>query len=61
MRKFAGGLALGLLFGAAAPLAVQQIVGGTGYLFGWSVSIDGNTVCYDPYIWEGAQEIECDA
>lgn len=31
-----------------------------GYLMGFSVVKDGNTICEDPFFWEGTKEIECD-
>jgi len=33
---------------------------GTGYLEGWTVSINGKEICDDPYIWDSTHEIECD-
>lgn len=60
MRKYIIGFIGGVLFGAALPAAAAQIVGGTGYLIGWDVTKDGETICYAPYIWTYTREIECD-
>lgn len=59
MRKFATGLVLGLCLGTAGTAIAAQIVGGNGYLMGWSVLLGGETVCHDPYIWPATNEIEC--
>lgn len=60
MRKFGLGLLLGLIAGAVVPAAATQVVGGSGYLMGWTVSLDGDEVCDDPYVYPGSKEIECD-
>ncbi len=31
-----------------------------GYLMGFSVVKNGNTICEDPFFWEATKEIECD-
>jgi len=60
MRKFTGGLALGLALGMAGTAMAAQLTGSNGYITGWYVSIDGDTVCTDPYVWVSIREIECD-
>lgn len=60
MKNFSFGLAFGLLLGAAAPVAAAAIVGSTGYLSGWTVTKNGDEVCYMPYVWTSIKEIECD-
>jgi hypothetical protein len=37
-----------------------SVVGGPGYLSGWTVSVNGREICDDPYIWDSTHEIECD-
>lgn len=37
-----------------------KIVGGTGYMFGYTVVGSNGTICADPYYWEATKEIECD-
>lgn len=60
MPKFLLGLAVGLVIGAAGTAAAAQLVGDNGYLIGWNVELNGETVCSDPYIWTSIREIECD-
>lgn len=59
MRKFIVGLTLGIAIGSATTALAAQMVGEDGYLFGYSVLINGDTICYDPWIWTSTQEIEC--
>jgi hypothetical protein len=59
MRKISLGFALGLLIGAAVPVAAATIVGTSGYLTGWIVTNNGREVCYAPYVWTYSREIEC--
>ena len=58
--KFFLGLAIGLAAGTTTTAYAAKLVGDTGYLFGWQVTIDGDEVCSDPYIWTATKEIECD-
>jgi hypothetical protein len=60
MKKLVIGFMVGLAAGAAVPAVAASIVGGTGYLSGWTVTKNGEEVCYMPYIWTGIREIECD-
>ena len=60
MKKLVIGFRIGLAAGAAVPVAAATIVGSTGYLIGWSVTKDGEDICYMPFIWTGTREIECD-
>lgn len=60
MRKFTTGLIVGLALGTVVPAAAATIVGGTGYLTGWTVTKDGDEICYMPFIWTATREIECD-
>lgn len=60
MRKYLTGFALGIAFAAALPAVAATLVGGTGYLMGWTVTKDGNEVCSMPYVWTATKEIECD-
>jgi hypothetical protein len=60
MKKLTIGFIIGLAAGAAVPAVAATIVGSTGYLSGWTVTKDGNEICYMPYIWTSIREIECD-
>lgn len=62
MRKFLTGVAVGLAMGTATTAFAAKMVGDSGYLFGYEVKVDGETVCSDPWIWTGGiNEIECNA
>ena len=60
MKKFGLGLALGLTIGASGTAIASQLVGDNGYLIGWDVQINGETVCSDPYAWTATKELDCD-
>jgi hypothetical protein len=60
MKKLSIGFIIGLIAGTAFPAAAASIVGRTGYLIGWTVTKDGNEICYMPFVWTGTREIECD-
>lgn len=60
MRKYITGFLMGLAIGSVAPAAAAVLVGNTGYLSGWSVTKDGDEICYMPYVWTATREIECD-
>ena len=59
MRKFITGFITGAFLAAAAPVAAASLVGNSGYLFGWTVTVNGNDICDSPYIWTATREIEC--
>lgn len=60
MKKLMIGFIVGLAAGAAVPAVAASIVGSTGYLSGWTVTKNGNEICYMPYVWTSIREIECD-
>lgn len=58
MKKFLFGVIVG--FALASSLAYAAIImGSDGYLMGWSIMVDGEEICSDPFIWTSIQEIEC--
>lgn len=60
MLKFWVGLTCGLTLGAAGSSTAAQLVGSSGYLTGWTVTLDGDEICDMPYVWTATKEIECD-
>lgn len=60
MRKFIMGFVLGLATATVTAAGAATLVGGTGYLSGWTVTKDGDEICYMPYVWTSIREIECD-
>ena len=60
MRRFLAGFILGLLVGGTTTAIAAQLVGDTGYLMGWDITKDGETICSDPYVWTATHELECD-
>jgi hypothetical protein len=59
MRRHLVGFIAGLLVGSTASVLAAKLVGSDGYLMGWEVTLDGDEVCSDPYIWTSTREIEC--
>lgn len=60
MKKFLLGVVVGIVLSAGASVLAAGVFGEDGFLLGWDVQKDGETVCSDPYIWISAKEIECD-
>ena len=60
MRKYLIGFAVGIMLGASASASAAMMLGQSGYLSGWTVTKDGEEVCYMPYVWFSTKEITCD-
>lgn len=60
MTRFAAGLIVGLLLGACASAYAARCFGNGTAAYGWTVTKDGDEVCSDPTIDDGAKEIACD-
>lgn len=61
MKRFGLGFILGLTVGSAvAAWAAPSLVGGNGFLWGWTVTVGTRAFCEDPFVWYGTREIECD-
>jgi hypothetical protein len=60
MKRFVTGFVLGLITTLALSAGAAKMLGDNGYLMGFEVKKDGETICSDPYIWIGTREIECD-
>lgn len=60
MVRFGLGLAVGLaLASAGAALAYPFPKDGDHYENGWTVMMQGETLCLDPYVRPTEREIEC--
>jgi len=60
MRKFFAGLAVGLALGTASTAMAAMVAGDSGFLFGFTVTYNGEEICSDPWVWTGGiKEIEC--
>ena len=60
MIRFFSGLGLGLFLGISFSTYAATIVGNTPTLTGWTVTVNGRSVCTDPEVDFKAKEIECD-
>jgi hypothetical protein len=60
MRRFLLGFFCGVIASATVGVFAAQVVGGNGWLRGWSIMKDGEEICDDPYVWVSIKEIECD-
>jgi len=59
MNRFISRAVFGLCLGLAVT-AIATLLIGNGHLLRWSISVGGETICSDPYVWIGSREIECD-
>lgn len=59
MRKFVYGFVVGVMCAAATGVFAAKLVGENGYLHGWTVEVDGEEVCSDPYIYISSREVQC--
>lgn len=58
--RFIAGLLVGLVLGVTGSSVAAQMVGSSGWLMGFDVTLNGDVICRDPYIWVSYGEIECD-
>jgi hypothetical protein len=62
MKRFAAGLAAGLLLASVTAAIAATLEGDKGYLRGWDVTTsDGKTICSDPFVWPRTRQIQCDS
>ena len=59
MSRIVIGVVTGFLLGAAASAYAAGIYG-SGSLYGWTVTKDGEEVCSDPEVNTVSKEIECE-
>jgi len=59
MKQFIFGVVLGLTLGLLGTAVAARVVGFDGYLPGWAVTIQGDTLCTNPYVWNVTRHIEC--
>lgn len=60
MRNLIIGIAIGITIGVVGTASAAQIVGDSGYLMGWDITMNGKTICSSPYVWPSLKEIDCD-
>jgi hypothetical protein len=60
MKNLVTGWLFGLATGVVMSAVAAQVVGSDGYLNGWTVTVNGDEVCSDPYVVKSWREIECD-
>lgn len=66
------GFVLGLVLGLGVATAGSSVIPpeqqampmatcvGQGYAFGWVVTLGGEEVCSEPFLWSATKEIECE-
>jgi len=59
MRNMFLGLVAGIVLSASVS-AMAAGVFGNGYMMGWTVMVNGEEVCSDPFVYPASREIECD-
>lgn len=59
MGRFLVGFLLGLATALSLPTLAARLVGDDDFLIGWTVTLEGEAVCSDPYVWLSTREIEC--
>lgn len=60
MHRYIVGFLVGILVGTVTSVFAARIVGDNGHATGWTVTVGGEEVCDDPYVWVSTREIECD-
>jgi hypothetical protein len=60
MARFFAGLVVGVVLALALSAYAARIVGQSGTLEGWSVTIQGEEACSDPEVDVEAKEISCE-
>jgi hypothetical protein len=60
MKQVLVGFIIGMALGTAVTSYAAKLVGENGYLRGWTVTVDREEVCSDPYVHVYSKEIECE-
>jgi hypothetical protein len=60
MTRFLAGVLVGVVLALALSAYAARIVGESGTLKGWSVTVQGEEACSDPEVDVEEKEISCD-
>lgn len=62
MKRFVLGFITGAICSVViTATAAVEVIKANSFLIGWEVTKDGDTICYDPFVWIAGsiKEIDC--